>query len=50
MRKWKAGGKFANDGGKYASIEDGWMGIAFIETCVKSNGKKGAWTALPKNI
>jgi len=50
VRKWKAGGKFANDGGKYASIEDGWMGIAFIETCVKSNGKKGAWTALPKNI
>jgi len=24
------------------------MGIAFIEACVKSSAKKGAWTALPK--
>jgi len=28
----------------------GWMGIAFIETCVKSNAKHGAWTNLPKKI
>ena len=48
VRKWKAGGKFVGDGSKYASIEDGWMGIAFIETCVKSSARKGAWTALPK--
>jgi len=50
VRKWKASGKFGGDGSKYASIEDGWMGIAFIETCVKSSAKKGAWTAMPKKI
>ena len=48
VRKWKAGEKFIGDGSKYANIEDGWTGIAFIETCVKSNRKKGAWTAMPK--
>jgi hypothetical protein len=31
-------------------VDDGWMGIAFIETCVESGGKKGAWTAMPKKI
>jgi predicted dehydrogenase len=50
VRQWKAGGKYANDGAKYASIEDGWMGIAFIESCVKSSAKKGAWTALPRKV
>lgn len=50
VRKWQAGEKFACDGSKYASVEDGWMGIAFIESCVKSSAKKGAWTALPKRI
>lgn len=50
VRKWKAGEKFACDGSKYANIEDGWMGIAFIESCVKSGHKKGAWTAMPKKI
>ena len=33
---------------KYANVEDGWMGIAFIETCVKSSKKKGAWTPMAK--
>ena len=41
---------FKCDGSKYANVEDGWMGIAFIETCVKSSAKKGAWTALPGKI
>ncbi len=41
VRKWQAGKPFACDGSKYANIEDGWMGIAFIETCVKSGAKKG---------
>jgi predicted dehydrogenase len=50
VRKWQASQKFACDGSKYANIEDGWMGIAFIETCVKSSAKKGAWTAMPKKI
>jgi predicted dehydrogenase len=50
IRNWQATGKFATDGSKYATIEDGWMGMAFIEACVKSSGKKGAWTAMPKKI
>jgi predicted dehydrogenase len=50
VRKWKAGGKFACDGSKYANVEDGWMGIAFIQTCLESSAKKGAWTVMPKII
>jgi len=50
VRQWQAGEKFAGDGAKYANVEDGWMGLAFIETCLKSTKKKGAWTALPKKI
>ena len=50
VRKWKAGKKFTSDGSKYATVEDGWTGLAFIETCLKSSQKKGAWTAMPKKI
>lgn len=48
IRKWKAGEGFNADGSKYANIEDGWMGIAFIETCLKSSAEHGSWTTLPK--
>ena len=48
VRAWKAGRAVAADGSKYASVEDGRMGIAFIETCVKSSRTSGAWTAMPK--
>ncbi|MGD7653562.1 MAG: Gfo/Idh/MocA family protein [Verrucomicrobiales bacterium] len=50
VRKWKAGKKFACDGSKYANVEDGWVGMAFLDTCIKSNKKKGAWTSMPKSI
>jgi predicted dehydrogenase len=50
VRRWKAGGKFIGDGSKYANIEDGWMGIAFIETAVKSSAGQGAWTPMPAKI
>lgn len=50
IRTWKAGKKVKIDGSKYANIEDGWMGLAFIETCVKSATKKGAWARMPKKI
>ena len=50
VRKWKAGKPFACDGSEYANVEDGWMGIAFIETCVKSSSNKGAWTVMPRKI
>jgi hypothetical protein len=48
VRKWKAGEKFTCDPSKYANVEDGWTGIAFIETCVKSSARNGAWTTMPK--
>jgi hypothetical protein len=35
------GGAFTIDGSRYASVEDDWTGIAFIETCVKSSRRKG---------
>ena len=50
VRKWKAGKVFNCDGSQYANVEDGREGIAFIETCVKSNAKNGAWTKMPKQI
>jgi predicted dehydrogenase len=50
VRKWQAGEPFNCDGSKYASVEDGWMGLAFIETALKSTAKKGAWTKMPKKI
>ncbi len=48
VRRWKAGEKFACDGAKYANVEDGWMGLAFIETAVKSSASNGKWIKLPK--
>lgn len=48
VRKYQAGEPFNCDGSKYASIEDGWTGIAFIETCLKSNNAKSAWVEMPK--
>jgi len=48
VRKWKAGEPFACDGSKYANVEDGWTGMAFINTCLQSNAEKGAWTPMPK--
>ena len=50
VRKWKAGEPFNCDGSKYANVEDGWTGIAFIETAVESSGKQGAWTKMPKTL
>jgi predicted dehydrogenase len=50
VRKWKAGKRFTADGSKYANVEDGWTGIAFLETCVRSSRRKGAWTVMPKAI
>ncbi|MEI6786602.1 MAG: Gfo/Idh/MocA family oxidoreductase, partial [Verrucomicrobiota bacterium] len=48
VRKWKDGKDFQCDGSKYANVEDGWTGIAFIEACVKSSKKNGAWTSMSK--
>lgn len=48
VRKWKAGRKFACDGTNYANVEDGWMGMAFLDAAVRSAKRRGAWTKMPK--
>ena len=48
VRKWKAGKKFNCDGSKYANVEDGRVGIAFLETSVKSSAANGKWVKFPK--
>lgn len=50
VRKYQAGQPFSCDGAAYANIEDGWTGMAFIKTCLASNAKNGAWTAMPKKV
>jgi len=50
IRQWQTTGKVLIDGSKYANIADGWTGLAFIETAVKSAAKKGAWAKMPKKI
>jgi hypothetical protein len=41
---------FSRFGAKYANVEDGWMGMAFIKTCIESSANKAAWTAMPKKV
>ena len=41
----KKGGKPAKDV-IYPTVEDGVEGVAFVEACVKSSKKNGAWTKL----
>jgi predicted dehydrogenase len=50
IRVWQKGGVPSGAGVNYATVEDGWMGMAFIATCLKSSAKKGVWTAMPKKI
>lgn len=47
VRAWKAGRRFSCDGTNYANVEDGWMGMAFLSACIRSSGRKGAWTPMP---
>lgn len=47
VRTFKAGEAWNCDGSKYANVQDGRMGIAFIDACVSSSDKEGAWTAIP---
>jgi len=47
VRTFKAGDAWECDGSKYANVYDGRMGIAFIDACVASSEKEGAWTPIP---
>ncbi|MDO8668478.1 MAG: Gfo/Idh/MocA family oxidoreductase [bacterium] len=48
VRKWQVGQPFARDGSNYANIEDGWMGLDFIQACVESSKRNGEWMNLGK--
>lgn len=48
VRKYQAGQPFQCDGSKYANVEDGWTGMAFIQSCLQSSSQKGAWTPMAK--
>lgn len=50
IRAWQKGAAQKSAGVDYASVDDGWTGMAFLATCLKSSGKKGAWTSMPKKI
>jgi hypothetical protein len=50
IRAWQKGSNPKGAGIDYASVEDGWTGMAFLATCLKSSAKKGAWTPMPKKI
>ncbi len=50
VRKYQSGQPVTCDGSKYANVEDGWMGMAFIKTCVDSSAKQGAWTPMPARV
>lgn len=44
VRRFKAGEKWACDGSKYANVNDGRMGLAFIDATVASSKNNNAWT------
>ncbi len=46
VRAYLDGKPFACDGSRYANVEDGRTGIAFIDAAVKSSEKDGAWVAM----
>ena len=46
VRAYQAGQPVTGDGVRYANVEDGRIGLAFIEAAVASSAADGAWTAL----
>ncbi len=48
VRKWKAGETVKPDTAKYPTVIDGWVGVAFVATCLKSSKQKSAWVSFPK--
>lgn len=48
VRAYEEGRPWSSDGSKYANVLDGWMGIAFIETAVKSSKSGNVWLDMPE--
>ena len=47
VRAYEDGKRFQSDGTKYANVDDGRTGIAFIAAAVKSSQAGGAWVDMP---
>ena len=48
VRAYNEGRPFKIDGSKFATVEDGWVGMAFLQSALQSAHNNGAWTKLPK--
>jgi len=48
VRAYEEGRPWSSDGSKYANVLDGWMGIAFVETAVKSSKSGNVWLDMPE--
>jgi predicted dehydrogenase len=46
VRAYQEGRPFQCDGGKYANVDDGRIGIAFVEAALKSSQEGGAWVEM----
>lgn len=46
VRAYQAGDTFDCDGSKYANVEDGRIGLAFVAAAVASSAEDGAWMTL----
>lgn len=47
VRAYKAGEEWACDGSRYANVDDGRTGLAFIEAAVESSKNDAKWTKIP---
>jgi len=47
VRAYQEGKPWQSDGSKYANVEDGRMGIAFVAAAVESSQKGGEWVDVP---
>ena len=46
VRAFQSGASWNSDGSQYANVEDGRMGLAFIEASVASSANDGAWRSV----
>lgn len=47
VRAYQADGALQSNGHKYANVEDGRIGLAFLSAAVESSANDGAWVELP---
>jgi predicted dehydrogenase len=50
VRAYEAGTYKPADGSEYATVDDGWAGMAFIDAAIKSSQANAAWVKFPAKI